>query len=75
MNISQKKLQNSQDSIHTEHKKVKNQKGPTEEASIPLGRKKKIIMGDKRRKGSRWKRGWEKGSMIRYGVGAIGDKP
>ena len=41
----------------TELKKVKNQKGPSEDASIPLGREKKTIRGGRGRERPRWKRG------------------
>jgi hypothetical protein len=61
----------------TELKKVNKQKGPSEDASISLGRKKKIIIGDRGREGSGWKMGVgeEKGNMIRYAEGVKGEKP
>jgi hypothetical protein len=59
----------------TELKKVYKPKGPSEDASIPIGMEKKVIMegsrgwgGGRRRRGPGWEsrqRG-EKGNMIRY---------
>jgi hypothetical protein len=40
----------------TELKKVKNQKGPSEDASIPLGREKKTITGGTGRERETWVR-------------------
>jgi hypothetical protein len=40
----------------TELKKVNKPKGPSEDASIPLGREKKTITGDRGREGSEWER-------------------
>jgi hypothetical protein len=43
-------------------------KDPSENASIPLGREKKIIMGGRGREGSGWEKGreGEKDNMIRH---------
>ena len=43
------------------------EKGPNEDASIPLRRGKKIIKGSRRGKGNWWERGMEMGNMIRCG--------
>jgi hypothetical protein len=54
----------------TELKNVIKQKGPSEDASIPLSGEKKISMGGRGREGPRWegRGGREKGNnMIRYG--------
>jgi hypothetical protein len=52
----------------TELKKVNKKKGPSEVASIPLGREKKAIMGGRKKEGPRWEKGkWGGGNMIRYG--------
>jgi hypothetical protein len=53
-NKQNKKVQNTQDS--TELKKVNKLKGPSEDASMPLGRKKKTFMGDRKREETGWKR-------------------
>ena len=55
----------------TELKKVDKPKGPSEDASISLGREKKTITGVRGREKPGWKGGQsgEEGNMIRYGVG------
>jgi hypothetical protein len=52
----------------TKLKKVNKQKGPSEDASIPLEREKKKIMGGRGREGPGWKTRWdgEKGNVIGY---------
>ena len=56
-------------------------KDPSEDASIPLGKDKKAIVGSKRIEEPGWERkgGGEKGNMIRYCVcvcwGAGGARP
>jgi hypothetical protein len=52
----------------TELKKVNKPKGPSEDASIPLGREKKAITEGTGKEGSGWERGrgGEKENMIRY---------
>ena len=51
----------------TELKKVNKQKGPSEDASITLGREKKTIKGGRGREGAGWEKrgGGEKGNKIR----------
>ena len=52
----------------TELKKVSKMKVPSEDASIPLGREKKLIIGCRGKEEPEWKRGQlgEKENMIRY---------
>jgi hypothetical protein len=52
-----------------DHKKFKKKEDPSKDASIPLTRGSKIIIGARRREGPRWKKGGgrKKGSRIRYG--------
>ena len=56
----------------TDHMKFNKKKGLSEDASIPLRRGNKIIMGDRGREGGTWVGEW--GDRIRYG-GMIGEKP
>ena len=66
--ISNKK-KNTQDTIHRTQK-VNKLKGPSEDASVPLGREKKAITGDGGEgpgRESRW--GGEAGNMIWHWVG------
>ena len=60
----------------TDHKKFNKKEGPSEDASIPLRRGNKIIMGGRGREEPGWKRGGigEVGRSIRYG-GETGEKP
>ena len=53
----------------TELKKVNKPKGSSEDASIPLGREKKVIVGGRGKEGPGWERGQgeEEGNMIRHG--------
>jgi hypothetical protein len=44
-------------------------KGPSEDASIPLERKKKAVTGVRGTEGPGWERGGENGKMTRYWVG------
>jgi hypothetical protein len=46
-------------------KKVNKPKGQSEDASIPLGRQRKVIIGGKGREGPGWEVGGEKGDMIK----------
>ena len=57
-------------------KKFNKKKGPSENASIPLRREKKIITGGRERGGSVWEsgQGGERGNMIIYWVGRTGVK-
>ena len=41
----------------TDPKKLNKKEGPSEDASIPLRRGNKIVMGDRGRKGTVWERG------------------
>ena len=53
----------------TDNMKLNKKEGPSVDASIPLRRGNKIIMGVRRKEGPRWerRRGKGKGGRIRYG--------
>jgi hypothetical protein len=50
----------------TDYKKLNKKEGPSEDASNPLRRRNKIIMGERGRE-TGWEREEEKGDRIRYG--------
>ena len=60
----------------TDHMKLNKKEGQSVDASIPLRRGNKIIMGGRGREGPGWERGQggEEGNMIRYWVGGTGLK-
>ena len=57
----------------TDHKELNKKKSPSEDASIPLRRGKKIIMGGRGKDRLGWERE-KKRNRIRYGLGT-GEKP
>jgi hypothetical protein len=68
MDINQKQVLNTQDTIHRTQEGFNKLKGPSEDASIPLRKEKKAIMqgrGGERAGGERGQ-GGEGGNMIRY---------